>query len=53
VSFVVKRFALLSRKFFGINFIHIAPDPVLARFSGADEWVFGVVEVFGGVLVPG
>jgi hypothetical protein len=33
--------------------VDIAPDPGLAWFNGADQWMFRRVEVPGGVLVLG
>jgi hypothetical protein len=34
-----------------LYFVHKAPTPVLAPFQGTHDWMFSLVEVFGGVLV--
>ena len=35
----------------GRNFVSVAPHPALARFDGADQRVFALMEVFGRVFV--
>jgi hypothetical protein len=35
------------------DFIHIAPEPVLAGFEGLDDWVLGFLEVLSGVFAGG
>jgi hypothetical protein len=35
------------------DLVHVAPDPILVRLEGLDEWVLRGMEVLGGVLVLG
>jgi hypothetical protein len=35
------------------DLIDVAPDPVLSRLEGLNDWVVGRMEVLGGVLVLG
>src|SRR5690242_758093 len=61
VSLAIEKHSFLAAEYAGCcgfayhladeTFVHITPTPVLPRLKGLDDWVLGLMKVFGGMLV--